>query len=249
MSHPLGRAWDAITRYPGLIAVPILWDLVHAAALWLTAEGAVPRQGRAFSIKFLLPQTIPSGASLLEGSLNLLPSRSDLPLLPLSLYMLLAVVGSLVAAGFLHLLQAALNEAPPSWDGFAEGINRYGGRLVLWNLLSGAAILVGGILAVNMGALSLLLIGVGLIAAVLYYLVPYLIVVEDLQVGDAFSRSPGELGARLGPLFGVALTSVLTSALLSFAISALGAGLWLAIPLWAFFGTWLTLGVMATLRP
>lgn len=162
----------------------------------------------------------------------------------------MAVATAFVTAGFLHLLTGALAEIPPTWDRFVEGLNRFGGRHLLWGLILMIVMLVGVFFAAALGPVAILLGIVGLVAAVLLYLVPFLIVLEDMSVGEVVSHAPSRLMSEFGALFTVALTSMLLSVGLSLFLSLINLRtMWLASPLWAFFGTYLALGVVATVRP
>ncbi|MFZ5815115.1 MAG: hypothetical protein ACOY93_07400 [Bacillota bacterium] len=249
LDSPLSRAWAALTRFPALVLVPIAWEALVTALMMLFKSVPAPGEGRTVTVKFLLPQTLPSGSELLGTGVNLVPG-GHLPLPALLVGLLMALAGSFITAGFLHLLVGALDGLSPTWDRFAEGVNRFGSRLLAWTLLTVAAITLAVVIGMGLGQAAVLLLLVGLVAVILFYLVPFLIVAEDLSVGEAISRAPARLLAELGPLFVVALVSVLISVVLSFLLSSLGLRtLWLASPLWAFFGTFVTLGVVAVLKP
>lgn len=249
MESPLSRAWSALTSYPALILIPIAWDALNFGLAWLFSGEVVRQERPDVNVKFLLPSGLPSGNELLGQAPNLLAFNS-LPVWVLLIGLVMAAVSAFVTAGFLHLAAGTLNDRSPAWDGFVEGINRFGGRLFLWNLIVTGVVLFGALLATTGSGLALLFLIAGLIAAVAYCLVPFLIVTDDLGIGEAIAQAPGRLGQEFGSLIGVAVLSVIISAALSFFLSALGAQtLLLASPLWAFFGTFATLGVLAVLLP
>lgn len=246
MDSPLSRAWQALTRYPVLVLLPIAWDLVAAGLLWLLGNEPARETGRKFNVQFLLPPDLPTGTELLGAGPNLMGFSAVGMLLAVAV----AVATAFVTAGFLHLLAGVLAEIPPTWDRFVEGLNRFGGRLLLWGLILMTFIVVGVFFATALGPVAILLAIIGLVAAVLLYLVPFLIVLEDMSVGEAVSHAPSRLMSEFADLFTVALTSVLLSAGLSLFLSLINLRtMWLASPLWAFFGTYLALGVVAIVRP
>lgn len=249
---PLSRAWATLTRYPALVLVPILFDGLRAAVSWVGAllvGGGGGPAAEGGNIKFVLPPPLPSGTELMNSSPGTtLTTEAGLPGLLIGFLMLLLT--AYVTGGFLHLLVGALNSIPPTSDRFIDGLNRFGGRLLLWNLVVGAVVLLGLLLGAALGPVVILLALIGIVAAVLLLLVPYLIVAEDMGVGEAVSQSPHRLMANLGTLIVVALISVLLSAGISFLLSAMNLqSLWLTAPLWGFVGTVLNLAVVAVVRP
>lgn len=246
MDSPLSRAWQALTRYPALILVPIVWDLVGAGVLRLFQGEPAREAGRKIDVRFLLPPDLPSGTELL-GSGPDLASQSAVGMLA---FVAMAVATAFVTAGFLHLLAGALAEIPPTWDRFADGLNRFGGRLLLWGVILMLVLVVGVFFAAALGPVAILLAIIGLVAAILLYLVPFLIVLEDMSVGEAVSAAPSRLVSEFGALLPVALATMGISVGLSFLLSVINLRtMWLASPLWAFFGTFMALAVVEAVRP
>ncbi len=253
METPFSRAWDTIMRYPALALVPIAWDLLPAGLLWLLGYGTPAGQagpGRAFRIKFLLPSALPSGTELLGNTASVQFGAGGIPAGPILISLLLALVAALVTAGFLHLLVGALRGEAPSWDRFTDGVNRFGPRMLVWDLIVFAAVITAGLLAVLIGPAAIVLLLIGFLLALFLVLVPFLIVVEDLSVGDAVSRASGRFVEHFGGLVVIALASVILSAVVSITLSALGLSyLVLAAPIWGFLGTVFTLAVVSVLIP
>ena len=246
MDSPLSRAWEALTRYPALVLVPIAWDLVGAGVLLLFGARPVPETGRKIDFRFLLPPDLPSGTELLGSGPNLMNQSA----VGTVAFVVMAVATAFVTAGFLHLLAGALAEIPPTWDRFADGVNRFGGRLLLWGVILMLFLVVGVFFATALGPAAILLGIIGLVAVVLLYLVPFLIVLEDMSVGEAVSAAPTRLMSEFGALLPVALTSLGISVGLSVLLSVINLRtMWLASPLWGFFGTFLALAVVAVVRP
>ncbi|MDB4897537.1 MAG: hypothetical protein JWN15_3799 [Firmicutes bacterium] len=134
MTTPLSRAWSTLIRYPLLALIPVLWEA--GVFLLNLSLGSLPQRGpgNTFSLKLLLPQSLPSGADLISQSVTLnVQSFVGEPLVPM---LIGTILGAMVTAGYLHLLNRALLGAAPSWRAFTEGAARFGPRLLLWNLLS-----------------------------------------------------------------------------------------------------------------
>lgn len=247
MESSLGRAWNSITRYPLLMLVPLTWDGLTLAAGLLFQTEALWQRGNGVHLRFVIPSELPSGRELLQQTSQLAPNVSPALLLG---GLLLAILGALAGAGFLHLAGGALSDIPPTWDRFVEGINRYGAKLVLWKLIVSGLLFTFALVATVSAGLSLLLLVVGMVAALVYYLVPFLLVVEELSLGEALSRAPGRLGSALVDLMVITLVSVLCSLAFSFILSGFGMRtLLLASPLWAFSGSLFTLAVVAAIQP
>lgn len=249
LQNPLGRAWATLLRFPVLLVVPVIWELVSVGLTWLIEGAALrPGPGQLAGIQFLLPPTMPAGSDLLASQSAI--DRLQAGFGSVLLLLIMLILTPLVTAGYLYLLTGALDEVTPTWERFLEGLNRFGARLLGWNLLFGVLMLLGGLIAVVSGFLGILLLIGGFIAIIAYYLVPFVIVSEDLPVMEAAAQGPGWLSRNNGPLFGIAVASLLLSAALSLGLTVTGLRtLWIASPLWAFFGTWVTLAVLAVLRP
>jgi hypothetical protein len=249
LTSPLSRAWATLTRYPVLAVIPVLWELI---TFWLAVglggsryPGAGAGSVDTFTVKLLLPSSMPSGAELIGRA----TSASIQSITPDTLWPVLiaTILGAFVTAGYLHLLSGALQGEAPSWVRLTEGSRRFGPRLLLWNLLVMVVLFVVGVLAAAIAPIALMAL---LLLALLYLLVPFLIVLHDVPLPEALARAPTALRTHLSRLIPVGLGSVALSIVCSFALTASGLStLLLASPLWAWLGTWITLGVFAVLQP
>lgn len=251
MQRPLSRAWETLTRYPALALVPLVWNLIAYGLFRLMVAAPAAREGHNVTVKFLLPTGLPDGSKLLGDTLTVGTTGLTMPaVVPGVIGILTALAGAFVTAGYIHLLRLGLEGEAPTMEHFWEGFSRFGGRLLAFNLLLVAAFLIGLLVAVPLGVFGAILLLVAVLFSVVFILVEYLIVLEDLPVGEALSQAPGRLSEQLGSLFTVALVSLGLSALSSLVLSALGLKtVLLAIPLWAWIGTWLGLAVVAILLP
>ncbi|HYF93661.1 MAG TPA: hypothetical protein VD969_15715 [Symbiobacteriaceae bacterium] len=244
MNGPLSLGWAALTRYPVLFVIPVIWELAASTLVRLLLGPAQAAAGRNFTVKFLLPPSLPAGAELIGQGNKLGANQAGV--LSILLAFLALMASAFVTAGYLHLLQGALRGTAPTWEQFVQGVNRFGGRLLQWHLLLGAVLLVTGLVAVALGPVGIILLIALLLAAIFLFLVEWLIVVQDMSLGEALSASPGWVRGRFGDLFPIALVSVGLSAGLSLLLSGTGLNsILLASPLWGWFGTWLALAVTA----
>lgn len=238
---PLARGWEVLTRYPALILPPIFWELMIYG---LFGRTLAPALGRQVTLKLLLPPSLPSGAELL-GQAPSVTSGSQAFVPGAFLVGLLMVLGALVTAGYLHLLTGALQDEAPSWRRFAEGVSRFGSRLLLWKILVAGALLVLALFALGLGPGAALLLLAFLVLSILFYLVDFLIVVEDTSLTDAFHSAPRLLRRYLRDLGPIFLVSAGLAAVLSLLLSSTGLNtIFLASPLWAWVGTWTALAVV-----
>lgn len=256
MESNLSRAWETLCRFPVLVLIPLLWDLVNYMAVAGLGLIAVLPPGRSIQVKFLFPSTLPTGAGLIGGDaqINLLPGA--LP--PLATLLALigtiavtALLGALITGGFLYLLTGASRGEAPSWDRFREGVGRFGPRIFLLHLAVVGIGLIAFLIAWIVGFGILILFGLtALIVGVVYSLTTFLMVVEDLSLGEALSAAPARLGQHLSALVPILLVSLGLSALCSAILTSTGLRtIFLAGPLWAWFGTWITLAVVTVLLP
>lgn len=249
MNQPLRVGWQALRQHPGLVVVPIAWDALIWLLILATGRFQGPPPG-TIPIKAVLPGTLPSGLNLL-GLEPRLSAGSHLNPMGMLVSLLLAIGSAMVTAGFLHLLTGAVSGLSPTWDRFVDGVNRYTGRLLLWNLITLAVGLVVVIIAAA-GPLGFMLGLIAFVVLVAFALVPFVIVLEDLGLGDAIATAPERLRAHFGALLLVVLATLAVSfALSAFLATLASSGLIvqtaLAIGLWSWFGTWTTLAVMTTI--
>jgi hypothetical protein len=245
LTTPLSRAWSTLIRYPLLALIPVLWEA--GVFLLNLSLGSLPQRGpgNTFSLKLLLPQSLPSGAELISQSVTLnVQSFVGEPVVPM---LIGTILGAMVTAGYLHLLNRALLGAAPSWRAFAEGAARFGPRLLLWNLLSLVILFIVFILSAAVPILPMMIM---MLLALLYFPAPFVVVVNGLSIPETVTTTPSILRAHLRDLIPVCVAALVMSAICSLGLTAAGLGLLLlASPLWGWFGTWVSLGVLAALQP
>jgi hypothetical protein len=258
MQSNLSRAWDTLSRFPVLMLIPLLWDVLNYLAVAGLGLATVQPPGRSVQFKFLFPSSLPTGAGLIGGDaqINLMPGT--LPPISTLLDLIVTIVvtallGAFITGGFLHLLTEAVRGAAPSWEGFGEGVGRFGPRILLLHLAVVGIGLVALLIAwiTGFGILILILFGLtALIVGVVYSLTTFLMVVEDLSLREALSVAPSRLGDHFRALVPVVLISLVLSALFSATLTSLGLRtIFLAGPLWAWFGTWISLAVITEVLP
>lgn len=260
MQSPLSRAWETLSRYPSLALIPLVWELLtHWPGLLAGRAESAPPGTRTVQLKALLPSGLPSGGKLLGDTFSVSTSgispgflgpAAITMLIGLAAAILIALAGAFVTAGYLYLLRLALKNEPPTLNLFWEGLMHFGRRILLFNLIVFGIVLAIMGLALLLGPVALILALVGLVLAVVYILVEFLIIVEDLSLGEALRLAPARLQEHFGQLFPIGLVSLALSALISLTLSGLGLKtIFLAGPLWAWLGTWLALAVILVLLP
>ncbi|WP_143067726.1 hypothetical protein [Natrinema salifodinae] len=159
-----------------------------------------------------------------------------------------ALVAGVLAAGYVGGIDRRLRDEPAS---IPSCIAAYAPRFILYNLLVfGAFLLTIPVLAV---APALLLLAIPIVAVVSYvfYPAPFLFVVDDAGVVEAFCRSV-RLTTSGGPVLSFALwhvgATVVASVVLSLFVSAGGAGILLALVGTAPFVLVLTAATVSFLR-
>ncbi len=240
----LGRSWQALLRNPWMVLFPVGWDLLVWGATALTVSSLPQDAAKKVSVKFLLPPAMPAGGDLFDGS----TSSAGASLGAVALIVLIMLLSAPVKAGYLHVMAGALRGEETGWSRFIEGAKYYGGRMLLWHLLLAVVMGVALLLALPLRAAALLLIIPGILAAFAFYLTDFLLVVSDMELGEALRAAPGMLAAHFGRLLQVGLTSVGVSAVLSLILSSVGLQtVFAASPLWGWFGTWVGMAVVAVI--
>lgn len=134
-----------------------------------------------------------------------------------------AAIAGLVTAGYLGGIDRRLRGEPAA---IGRCLGRYGPRLVLYHLLVFGAFLTMLPFVLALPGLILLAIPVVLVLGYLFYAVPFLIVVADAPLVDAFRRS-AHFGLRERAYFWFALGHALACAVVSAVLSlfvTVGAG-------------------------
>ncbi|WP_117365669.1 hypothetical protein [Natrarchaeobaculum sulfurireducens] len=134
-----------------------------------------------------------------------------------------AVMAGLVTAGYLGGIDRRLRDEPAA---IGRCLSQYGPRLVLYHLLVFGAFLAMFPFALALPGLILLAIPVVLVLGYLFYAVPFLIVVADVSLVDAFRRS-AQFGLQERAYFWFAIGHALVCAIASIVLSLLvtvGAG-------------------------
>lgn len=242
--HALASAWATLRRYPLLALAPVLWEWLYKVLLVLTGYFPVSwAANKGFQVKLQLPPALPSADDLV-GQTSLTGPGSP----PWVLMIVAGLASALVQAGYLHLLRSAVEGRAPSAGAFADGVNRYAGRYLLWRLIVTSVLMVAALLATSMGVVGVALLLIAFVLAIPFYLVDFLIVSEDLSLGEALHLAPGRLLENLPALARVALVSVIASAALSALFTSTGVRtVWVVSPVWSWVGTWLALAVLLLL--
>lgn len=221
----------------------MLWDWLYTAILAVTGNLPGVRAADGFQVKLQLPPALPSAGDLV-GQTSMGGPGSP----PWVLMIIAGLASALVQAGYLYLLQSAVEGRAPSSGSFIDGVNRYAGRYLVWRLIVTAVLMGAALLAASMGVVGVALLLIAFVLAIPFYLVDFLIVSEDLSLGEALHLAPGRLLENLPTLVWIALASLLVSAALSLLFTSAGVRTtWIVSPVWSGLGTWLALAVLLTL--
>lgn len=187
----LGTAISTAVRVPMLALVPLFTGLSR----WSDVVETATRAGQRVSVSFGFPYppadlwtfaTAPRSG--VRGEVVGLPGVVDAGLLvaPLAMVVIGLVVRSLLLAGYLGSIDQFLGEADYE---FGRNVRRYGVRMLGYQAVVIATLLA--LAGTGLVDLDLLLVAipVTLVLAYVFYLTPYLIVVEDRTTLDAFRRS------------------------------------------------------------
>jgi hypothetical protein len=120
------------------------------------------------------------------------------------------VVGSgLLAAGYVGSIDQFVETGRYN---FLGNVGTYGGRMVGYQAVVFAGVLVVGGAALSHPGLLFVAIPAGLVAWVLFFMTPYLVVIEDRPLVEAFERSPRLATGGVEPLAFVAVYAVIVAA-------------------------------------
>jgi hypothetical protein len=205
MCAALRRGFDTLSRYPALFLLPLLWDVVQLGLHYWGVPAAPVSPSLTFgpqpapaALRGFLPSAVPSLADL---NLQVAPALQTAPGLAatgmlLTSYILVPLVGALVAALFLGLLGDALigrelswRRALSHWPTFA--VLSLAGRLLPLILPEG------------------LIVPLMVIGAILFGLLPYAVGVLGLPLMDALRAAPALLWGRIGTWIGLGLVTML----------------------------------------
>ncbi|MFD1513582.1 hypothetical protein [Halomarina rubra] len=207
-------SWSRTESARWLVVVPFVWSFAqfHAVA------SVLGLQGFSVGVRFPTPAALPTMWTFARapqpGVVVGTPPSMDAPSLVVANLLFSTLVGGLLTAGFLGALHASTTGRK---EGFGESVTRYGLRQTLF---AGCVALAGtAVFAVTalVPPLFLLAFPGSIVAGYLFYATPFLVVTDDLTLGDAFGRSY-HLALRGGGYF-------------SFFLGYLGVGALCSIPI------------------
>lgn len=207
----LSDAVSSAGRLAALAAVP----LVASLARWRDVLALSTRPGSHLGVKLGLPHPLADLWTFVDApALERRELYVDAPVVTgqgLSADVLIAALAfavgtGLLIAGYVGSIDQFARQG--RYD-FLENVRRYGARMVAFQ-----AVVYAVLLAIVGAALVhpvFLVVGllVGLLAWVLFYLAPFLVVVEGRSLGDAFGRSFELVTSRREPLVFLALYAAL----------------------------------------
>lgn len=178
-SARLETGWRRATAYPELALVPVLSSLLSPD----NVRRALEVRGTHFGVAFPFPPALPDLWTFVSlpsqgPGINVSPT---LPLVPVLILVQTALVAGLV--GSVHeILETG------EYD-FAQNAKRYFVRVLLFEVLVWTLVLATFAVGVAASPLLLLAIPAFFVLSYLFYATPYLLVVADLNLGDALARS------------------------------------------------------------
>lgn len=225
-----------------LAILPFIVDLFFQTG---KAIDAISSNTIHYGVKFSFPDHFPSLTDFFafpspSGIQTNTPNFSSQPFLTLAYFLALAVVSSLVTAGYLGKMNAArLGES----SSFITDASKYFLPILIYNLFVVALILVDFLFIL---ALLSLLLGILFLLAffVIYYFVfltPFGIVVDNLRFSDALIRSKNLASTKASDTLGYVVLYAILTAIISVPVSAFMngglSGFLIAVAISAFAGT------------
>lgn len=201
-----GALLSNAVSYAGRLAVLAIVPLLASLARWRDVVALGSRTGREIGFKLSLPHPVadlwtfvdaprPERSGLhVDVPVGMDPELSATLLLAAALY---AVGIGLLMAGYVGSVDEFLRRG--RYD-FLANVRRFGTRMVGFQAVVYAYLLV--LVVVALESLPLVVFGlvVGFLAWALLYLAPFVVVVEDRPLGDAFRRSLELVTSRVEPL-------------------------------------------------
>lgn len=201
-----GALLSEAASYAGRLAALSVVPLLASLARWRDVVALGSRTGSEIGIKLSLPHPIADLWTFVDAPrrgrnglhvdvpAGMDPELSATLLLAVALY---AVGIGLLMAGYVGSVDEFLRRG--RYD-FLANVRRFGARMVGFQAVVYAYLLVLVVVALDSTVLVVVGLVVGFLAWALLYLAPFLVVVEDRPLGDAFRRSHELVTSRGEPI-------------------------------------------------